>query len=358
MRWQRAVSDSMPVKRLRPAIVLLLAAILTTACDSNESRSLRFYALGTVIEVTLRDVADARAAELEKQLIAKFQHWQTHWHPWDKSGKHNLATVNDALAQNGQATIDTELEALLRAARPYYEQSAGLFDPAIGSLVRLWGFNQDKLPSTAPDRQQLDKWLAARPDYNDVMVHDGTVISNNPGVQLDFGGFAKGYALEQAAAFLREQNIGHALINAGGDLTVLGDAGGRPWRIGIRHPRNSGVLATVELGNGESLISSGDYERYFTVDDKRYHHILDPRTARPADNAVAVSVLDDDAARADAAATALFVAGAAAWRETAAAMHIDCVMLIDAQGGIHMTDCMRQRLQFRIDPQAGIEVTP
>lgn len=337
---------------------LLLTALLTTACSSNDQQSLRFYALGTLIEVSLRDAETRQVTEIERQLIAQFQHWQTHWHPWQKNSDDNLAAINQSLAQSGEAGINAELGSLLRAAQPYYEQSNGLFDPAIGGLVRLWGFNRETMPTAPPEKDRLADWLESRPRYADLVIRADRVVSDNRNVQLDFGAFAKGYALQRAAALVHEHGIRHALINAGGDLIVLGNAGGRPWRVGIRHPRSSGVLATVELSDGEALVTSGDYERYFWAGDKRYHHILDPRTARPAGGAIAVSVIDHNAARADAAATALFVAGVQDWRRTAEAMNVDCAMLIDSRGRIHMTGCMQKRLQFKIDPEKGIQVSP
>ncbi len=346
----------------RAATPALLLCLLTAACtDTRQTQPIRFYALGTIIEVTLPDLQATKKAAIEKQLITSFQHWQTHWHPWqgDDSG---LAAVNASLAETGRATVDTEIHDLIQSARRYHDQSRGLFDPAIGGLVKRWGFHQEDLPASPPSASSLDRWLQDRPHYDDLELRDSTVVTTHNGLQLDFGGYAKGYALDQAAALLKRQAIDNALINAGGDLTVLGNAGSqgdaRPWHIGIRHPRRGDVLAGVELQNGESLVTSGDYERYFMADDKRYHHILDPRTARPATDTIAVSVIHQNAARADAAATALFVAGPGSWRETAADMQTDCAMLIDANGNIHTTECMQQRLEFNIDPEQGIQVTP
>lgn len=355
--------------RFRHGLLLacLLGLLLAGCGHERASPPVRFYAFGTIIEITLPGLTNERRTALEKQLIAQFQHWQQHWHPWeDQNGKgqngKSLAGVNRSLAENGRATLDNELHQLIETAGIYYNSSNGLFDPAIGGLVKHWGFNGDSMPSSPPPADTLDAWLQDRPRYGDLQIHADHVTTNNTRVQLDFGGFAKGYALEQAAAFLLEQGVDHALINTGGDLKVLGNAAGeadgRAWHIGIRHPRSGGVLARVNLEDNEALVTSGDYERYFKVGDERYHHILDPRTARPADDTIAVSVITDNAARADAAATALFVAGPGQWQETARSMQIDCAMLIDAQGDIHMTDCMQQRLDFRIEPAQGIEATP
>ena len=341
------------------SVLLLLFLPFLTACSEDKTEPLRFYAFGTIIEVTLPGLDADRKTDIEQQLVERFQHWQTYWHPWQNAGKDTgHAAVNRALAGDGHGIIDAELHDLMTAARLQYRDSDGLFDPALGGLVKLWGFNQEEMPSGPPAADTLNRWLHNPPRYSDLEIHEASVSTDQHGLQLDFGGFAKGYALDRAAELLRREGIDNALINTGGDLIALGNAGNRPWRIGIRHPRQSGVLASAELAAGETLVTSGDYERYFIAGNKRYHHILDPRTARPAEGTIAVSVIDRHGARADAAATALFVAGPEDWRQTAAAMNIDCAMLIDTGGDIHMTECMQQRLEFRIDPAGGIEVTP
>lgn len=358
-------ANSMPVsepsKQHRCVLVVALCLLLI-ACEPPPAEPIRFYAFGTIIEITLPAVSANQKAAVEPELIAAFQHWQQHWHPWQAAGTNNLAAVNRSLKSHNRAELDPEIKALINAARPYYQESDGLFDPAIGGLVKLWGFNQDKLQDTPPTPAALSGWLNARPRYSDLRIDNDRLISDNAGLQLDFGAFAKGYALEQVATLLKSNHIESALINAGGDLIALGrtrpDADARAWHIGIRHPRKAGVLAELELKDGEALVTSGDYERYFIHDRKRYHHILDPRSGRPADRSIAVSVIHTDAARADVAATALFVAGPGHWRAMAEQLQIKTAMLIDSEGHIHLTDTMQERLQFKSDPAAGIETTP
>jgi len=146
--------------------------------------------------------------------------------------------------------------------------------------------------------------------------------------------------------YLQSQGIANAVINAGGDLRVIGQHGERPWRIGIRHPRRDGVIAWIDAKTDESIFTSGDYERFYIHDDKRYHHILDPRTGYPAAGATSVTVIHVDAGLADAAATALFVAGPDRWHEIAHAMGVKYVMLIDAEGRIHMNPAMQKRVHL------------
>jgi len=136
------------------------------------------------------------------------------------------------------------------------------------------------------------------------------------------------------------------VINAGGDLSVIGQHKDRAWNIGIRDPRANKILASVEVKNDESVFTSGDYERLYFYRGKRYHHILDPRTGYPTQDARSVTVIHADAGLADAAATALFVAGSKHWQKTAKKMGLKYVMLIDANGDIHITPAMQLRIKF------------
>ena len=163
---------------------------------------------------------------------------------------------------------------------------------------------------------------------------------------LNFGAFAKGYAIKLGIKQLQTLGIDNAIINAGGDLSVIGQHGNRAWNIGIRHPRENSVLASVEVKNDESVFTSGDYERFYIYQSKRYHHILNPKTGYPTDDAQSVTVIHSDAGRADAAATALFVAGSKNWQTIAKSMGIRHVMLVDAEGNIQLTPAMEKRIKF------------
>lgn len=151
--------------------------------------------------------------------------------------------------------------------------------------------------------------------------------------------------MDNAIAILQQQGIQHAVVNIGGDLRAIGTHGERPWIIGIRHPRHDRVLASVAVSDDESVFSSGDYERFFTYEGKRYPHILDPRTGYPADQAMSSTVIHDNASMADAAATAIFVAGSD-WPTVAAAMGIDMVMLVTEDGEVEMSPAMQKRVRL------------
>src|SRR5690606_18983336 len=136
-----------------------------------------------------------------------------------------------------------------------------------------------------------------------------------PGVRINLGGIAKGYAVERGAALLRAAGVEHAVLNAGGDTRVLGDRRGQPWLIGIRHPRLDGALVTRLPLVDEAISTSGGDERYFEEDGKRYHHIIHPATGLPTEGVVSVTVLGPDATITAGLSTTLFVLGAEAGLE-------------------------------------------
>lgn len=185
--------------------------------------------------------------------------------------------------------------------------------------------------------------------------------SNNAAVKLDLGGVAKGFAIDRLLSYLKQQGIHNALVDAGGDLKVIGNHGNRPWKIAIRNPRfNPGkdndtaatstkIIASLELNDNEAAFTSGDYERYFKNknQDKHFHHIIDPRTGYPAVGTQSITVLHQDATTADAAATALFIAGPTQWVKIAKAMDIKYVLLVDDKGELHISSAMNKRLKFK-----------
>jgi thiamine biosynthesis lipoprotein len=183
-------------------------------------------------------------------------------------------------------------------------------------------------------------------------------------VQLDFGGYAKGLALDVARRDLQAQGILNALVNIGGNIIALGQRGNRPWRVGIQHPRKPGAIAELDLHDGEAIGTSGDYQRYFVLEDepggRRYCHIVDPRTGYPAQGVQAVTVVvpKGPAAgiRSDVASKPIFIAGLAGWRQAAEKMGINDALLIDAGGKITVTKALAKRLRFTDEASQPVSV--
>ena len=167
------------------------------------------------------------------------------------------------------------------------------------------------------------------------------------GARFNFGASAKGRAVDLRISRLIEAGIHNAIVNAGGDLKAIGQRPDRAWRVGIRSPRGANqtsMLASLEVADGEAVFTSGDYERYFEFEGRRYHHIIDPHTGYPASGAQSATVIDRSAEHADAAATALFIAGAVDAAKIMQSMQIKDWLLVDSQGAIHASASMKARL--------------
>jgi len=185
--------------------------------------------------------------------------------------------------------------------------SDGYFEPGLGRQEALWGFYDHQAPERLPAG-----WWRREPAWRTIRLEtDDTprVTLTDPTVRLDLGGIAKGYGVDRAVAVLREAGVEHALVNVGGDLYALGSRpGGEPWRVGVRHPRRDDRFLAVMRLRDQAVATSGDYENFFMRAGRRYSHLLDPRTARPAPYHQSVTVTAPSVMEADALATAAFVA--------------------------------------------------
>ena len=322
------------------------AAALLAACAADEDRIVerRLPAMGTWVDITLHS-ADPRAArEAFDEIETMLRQYESDYYAW---GDGELARLNAGLRDAATVEVSAELAGLLGTARRLSEQSGGGFDPGIGALVELWGFHTESAARPRPpDSADIAAWLAAGAGIADLAIADSRISSSASGLLLDLGGIAKGDAVDRTIGILTRHGIENAIVNAGGDLRALGSRGARAWRIGVQSPRAAGILGVVELHHGEAAFTSGDYERYFDHEGQRHHHILDPTTGYPADHTRAITVIAADGVTADAAATALFVAGPEQWSDVARAMGVDHVLRVDASGRIEATEKMHDRLEF------------
>ncbi len=335
----------------------LLGALLLTLGGCTEKPNLyqqQLLALGTLIDISIYGSDEATAQTAIKEVQGQMEQLHHNWHPW-QPGK--LTEINRKLAAGEEAALDDEGRFLINRGMTLSQQSGNLFNPAVGGLIGLWGFHSDdwsgKQPPAAAD---IATQVAAHPQMSALTLEAGRLRSQNPAVTLDLGAYAKGYAVDIAIKTLRQHGINNAIVNAGGNLRLIGSKGKQPWRIGIRDPRGTGVIASLESSGDEAVITSGDYERYFEYQGQRYHHIIDPRSGYPARGAVATTVIAADGLTADAASTALFIAGPDHWYQVAQAMGIKEAMLIDEQGTVHITQALMQRIHFEQKPAPTIHL--
>ncbi|MFV2057000.1 MAG: FAD:protein FMN transferase [Thiohalomonadales bacterium] len=339
----RLLFDVRPAARLALA---LISTFLLLACEPQKTaHEEQFLAFGTLVQIKMWDVVPEQAHLAVRQIEQDFELLHFAWHPWNKGP---LRRINTLLATGKPFSISPSTLPLIRRATELSAASNGLFNPTIGKLIQLWGFDSDTAPSGPPPSvEQINQLVDKHPNMKDVIIDGISIRGVNEAVYLDFGGFAKGIAVDFAIDRLKEMGIKNAIVNAGGDLRAIGHIADRPWRVGIRNPRGEGILASVDVKDNECIFTSGDYERFFEYKGIRYHHILDPRTGYPARGTVSVTVFDQDAGRADAAATALFVAGPEDWYAIAKKMGVKGVMLMDSQGNIKMTPNLKDRLYFQ-----------
>ncbi len=192
-----------------------------------------------------------------------------------------------------------------------HEQSNGAFDLTVYPLIRLWGFYLQDIDYTVPTPQEIKNTLQKVGMEHVYLTEDKIILSNN--VQLDIGAIAKGYTVDVAIDMLKAQsNISAGFVNAGGNIRVYGKKpDNTPWKVGIRHPNGESVQEIVSLHDGESIATSGDYEQFFELDGKYYHHIFNPKTGYPVDhNLASTSVtLKGDAELADILSTTFLSLG-------------------------------------------------
>jgi thiamine biosynthesis lipoprotein len=260
--------------------------------------------MGTKLELVAlgEDVEDMDAAiAAAEREMRRIEDLMTTWRPSP------LTRLNDAAGQ-GPQEVPLELAQIIDRGLALGELTEGAFDITFAGVGKLWSFKKGK--ERLPSPQEVEAAIA-RVDYRKVRVDlEASTVEVPEGMRIGLGGIAKGYAVDQAMKVMREHGVRNGVVNAGGDMKVLGKKFGYNWQVAIKHPRKRGrAIALLRISNS-CVVSSGDYERFFEKDGKRYHHILDPRTGYPATGAMSSTVVAPNAEFADALATALCVLGA------------------------------------------------
>lgn len=318
---------------------LLLLAALAGCERRNHLVEQHLLEFGTLIEITLVTDDLVRAETLLREIEARLRTYRQQWHAWEDS---DLTRLNRALQSGDRVVVPSSLRQLIVLSRDYHERSGGLFNPALGRLVAALGFHGD----------EADPMLAARlaqdlPDMGDLEFDGASARSRHPGLQLDFGGIAKGYAIGLIAAYLDANGIEHYLINAGGDLQTAGNRLGRPWRIGIRNPYAPGAIARVHLEGRHSLFTSGNYaRRYYRRGGQIVHHIIDPRDGQSARGQSSATVLVADPVLADVAATALMIDGRRKARHLALSLGIEDFLIVSDNREILLSRSFAEKIEI------------
>ncbi len=332
-------------------IFAFIVAILLVSCGREPLVHTQSYVFGTLVDISIYGESEAKAHQVTAQVLQNFQQLHHQLHAWKETSE--LSQLNQAFAAGNQPIkVAPELSKMLLQATQLSIQSDGLFNPALGHLINVWGFQRDEFTPVQINDADIQKWVKAKPVMSDIVIKNEMVYSNNPAVRLDLGGYAKGYALDQAAKILREQGVKNALVNIGGNIIALGAHGDKPWRVGIQHPRIAKPMATLELLDGWAVGTSGDYQRYFELNGQRYCHILDPRSGYPSQGTQAVTVLippgENAGVMSDVASKPIFISAENAKAEAAKKMHVAFYLIVNAQGKVAVSEGMNRRLNWLI----------
>jgi thiamine biosynthesis lipoprotein len=326
-------------------LIFILVLLLTSCQRTEPTHHTTGRVFGTVVEVSIYGGTPESAATASRLVLNEFDRLHHKFHAWQPS---MLTALNDAIAKGEPFVADAEMVGLLQSATLLADRSDNLFNPAIGHLIRLWGFQSSTFERQDPPAAEIRRWVDANPRLLDLRYQGTTITSVNKAVMIDLGGYAKGYALDRAALILRHAKVKAALVNVGGNVLAIGQPGARPWMVGIQDPRGDGTLASIALHDNEAMGTSGDYQRYFMKDGKRHPHIIDPRSGATVDLVASVTVITsggtDAGLRSDGNSKPLFITGPAHWEQMAAQMGLKEVLLIDAGKQFLMTPAMRARL--------------
>ncbi len=299
------------------AVVALMVILLPCATSTELVRykTSFFDVFDTYSEITVYAATEAKATELANEAHAELVTYHQLYDIYnDYDGVVNMKTVNEQ-AGTAPVVVDARIMDLLAFAKTMAAKTDGRMNIAMGSVLTIWHYYrtqglEDPASATLPTLAELQT-AAEHTGIGDLVLDADamTVSFADPQLKLDVGAVAKGYAVERVAQQLEAQGVTSALLSIGGNVRAIGAKGdGSAWRVNVQNPdlaaedQSIATLALTEL----SLVTSGSYQRYYTVDGKQYHHIIDPDTLFPADKLWAVSIVTQDSGLADALSTALF----------------------------------------------------
>ncbi|MBK7631706.1 MAG: FAD:protein FMN transferase [Ignavibacteriales bacterium] len=306
-------------------IVLFFIGFFIARNNDNETKTIKYtqILLGTVVDIQVRDDDEKKAEDAITQAFAEVKRIDDLFTTYNEESpvwKINYST--DSII-----SVDPEIFSLIVLCDSITKISDGCFDVSLDDLTKTWGFDSDNphLPSQSEIDSALIKsgWQKIKAVGNNQVIKTGIV-------GLNFGAIAKGYAVDKAMNVLRKSGLKEALVNAGGEISALGNN----WVVGIQHPRETNSIIKKLKLNNYTVATSGDYEQYFEKDGIRYHHILDPKTGYPSKGLQSVTIISKSNAFADALATAVFVMGKNQGMKLIESLIDTEGMIIDSEGKI------------------------
>ncbi|MBT8495814.1 MAG: FAD:protein FMN transferase [Deltaproteobacteria bacterium] len=339
----------MTARQLIASLVIVLAG---TSARADQKITRLGKAMGTNISLTMWGDDEAKAARAAQAVFREFDRVDRVMSSW--LGTSDVSLINSAAGDRG-VSVGDEVFLVVNKALAMAKKTGGAFDITVGAFRGLWKFDEDidnEVPSGAEiaARTRLVGW-------RDVVVDrkNKTVKLRRKGMRITLGGIAKGYAVDRAVDLLAKMDVPDFILQAGGDLYVSGSKGGKPWVVGIRDPRGGRQTPFASAAIKDRTFStSGDYERSFVKDGVRYHHILDPKTGRPADKCRSVTVMAKDAITADAWSTSLLVLGVDRGMAIVEKSPELEAVFVDAKNRVHVSSGLKGKLKIHRPPTSGI----
>jgi FAD:protein FMN transferase len=310
-----------------------------------------FTAMGTEVSFAVFTTDDVNAQRAIGDAISEIRRLEKMMTTWSDDSEVSLINKNAGIKP---VPVSPETIEVLDAAQRSSKLSGGAFDVTFYALKGLWHFDEDRV-AKVPPLAEIKKRLALI-DYRKLKIdHDKhTVFLEKKGMAINLGGIAKGYAVDRAVAVLKKAGFNNAIVQAGGDLMCAGNKGGKPWGAGIRDPRgNRGDVFAMMYLSDHAFSTAGDYERFFLINGKRYHHIIDPRTGFPAMQSRSVTIYAPNATLADGIDDAIFILGWKKGFEMIDKLDDVGAVVVDGEGEVHISKRVQDRVQIVSKPTAG-----
>lgn len=310
-------------------VCLISLVFIPTAVEANWYKDSQSH-MGTLITVEFwYEGESSKAEKCGNDVFNEMRRIDTSLSPYKPDSE--LSAVNRS-ASSKAVKVSRELFSLLEKSLSMSRLSQGAFDITFASI----GFKYDYRNNKKPSEKEIASLLPAINYRNIVLDSDArTVFFSHPNVKIDLGGIAKGYAVDNGVEILKNCGVKSGLVSAGGDSRVLGDRLGRPWMIGIKHPRKEKGVVTALPMVDSAFSTSGDYERYFVEDGVRYHHIINPKSGKSVKSTMSVTIIGDDAVTTDALSTTIFVMGASKGLLLIEKLADIDAVIIDTNGKMH-----------------------
>lgn len=339
-------------------LTLVVATSLMACAQKTTSHQHHFTAFGTAAQLVIYNHTRQQAEQAFAMAEHDFNYMAMTWNPRQKSA---LGRMNTLLQTGEWFSIAPSIKPLLDHAIPLARASQHLFNPATGEFNQLWAALGENRPAQgAPSEAAIQRVLAYQLRLTDIEQDGIRVRSRNPNIFLDFEAFAIGHGVNMVVKRLQEMGITTATLRVGGNLYVLGEPSTYPWRTQLHLPtqvKEQSTTLSLVVGKNESVFSCPQQPQDGRSNDSRLHPIIDPRTGYPATTSRSVTVIHPNAATADAAATALFIAGPEHWHAIAKRLGIKFALLVDNEGAIHANPAMIKRLQWEPSAQPEIQVS-